>query len=283
MLRYKTFEELMASVKSDLHLYADNNLIDERNCIKAVLECNSILGLKINPIVECVLPINNFKADMPLNLKQAYSAFMIFQEVGGILGSSQSLGISTRQYTKEQLLNKGITPTEGSCRLTSCGEQFFVTTNYQQTEVIFDKVVPVYLSESSISKFSKQSPNRLFNKKREFTIDFKNEEIQTNIETGTLYLSYLSELMDEEGNLLVLDHDYINPYYEWALKAKILEDLYYNSEADVQQKLQDARNNRDQYKNRAVSLVVKPEYREISNYRKKLEQDFYNLNFKAIV
>jgi hypothetical protein len=281
MLKYKTFEELMASVKSDLHLYADNNLIDERNCIKAVLECNSILGLKINPIVECVLPINNFKADMPKNLKQAYSAFMVFQEVGGLLSSSY--GTSTRQYTKEQLLSKGITPTEGSCRLTSCGNQFFVAANYEKTEVIFDKVVPVYLSETTLSKFTKQSPNRLFNKQREFTIDFKNEEIQTNIETGTLYISYLSELMDEEGNLLVLDHDYINPYYEWTLKAKILEDLFYNSEADVQQKLQDARNNRDQYRNRAVSLVVKPEYREISNYRKKIEQDFYDLNIKAIV
>ena len=282
MLRYKTFEELMASVKSDLHLYADNNLIDERNCIKTVLECNAILGLKINPIVECVLPIKNYKADLPVNLKQAYSAFMVFQQIGGILGGGDSYGTSTRQYSKEELVDKGITPTQSSCRLSSCGNQFYVATNYQRTEVIFDKVVPVYISESSLSKFTKKSPNRLFNKQREFSIDFKDEEITTNIECGNLYLSYLSELVDEDGNLLLLDHDYINPYYEWALKAKILEDIYYNSESEVQGKLQDARKNRDQYKNVALSMVLKPEYREITKYRENIESEFYNLNIKAI-
>lgn len=281
MLKYKTFDQLMASVKSDLHLYADNNLIDERNCIKVVKECNAILGLKINPIIETVLCIKDFKADMPLNLKQAYSAFMVFQQSKGLLSSSY--GTSTRQYSKEQLLNKGITPTQGSCRLSACGEQFFVTQKFEQTEVIFDKIVPVYLSQSALSKFTKTSPSRLFNKQREFEIDFKEQEIITNIESGTLYLSYLSDLVDEEGNLLILDHDLVQFYYEWAVKAKILEDIYYNSEADVKMKLEDARQHVGFERNKAVSLILKPEYRELANYRKKLEQEFYDLNIKAIV
>lgn len=281
MLRYKTYEQLMASVKSDLKYYADNNLLDERNYIKTALECNGTLGLKINPIVETVLCIKNFKAEMPLNLKQAYSAFMVFEQPQGLLSSTY--GTSVRQYTSEQLLNKGITPTEGSCRLSACGEQFFVTQTFEQKELVFDKVVPVYLSQSSLSKFSKNSPSRLFNRQREFEIDFKEEEIITNIESGTLYLSYLSELVDEEGNLLVLDHDLVNPYYEWSLKAKILEDIYYNSEADVKMKLDDAREKASFERNKAVSLVLKPEYREMANYRKKIEDDFYKLNVKAIV
>ena len=281
MLKYKTFDQLMASVKSDLHLYADNNLIDERNCIKVVKECNATLGLKINPIIETVLCIKDFKADMPLNLKQAYSAFMVFQQSKGLLSSSY--GTSTRQYSKEQLLNKGITPTQGSCRLSACGEQFFVTQKFEQTEVIFDKIVPVYLSQSALSKFTKTSPSRLFNKQREFEIDFKEQEIITNIESGTLYLSYLSDLVDEEGNLLILDHDLVQFYYEWAVKAKILEDIYYNSEADVKMKLEDARQHVGFERNKAVSLILKPEYRELANYRKKLEQEFYDLNIKAIV
>lgn len=281
MLRYKTFEQLMASVNSDLHLYADNNLIDERNCIKVVKECNAVLGLKINPIVETVLCIKNFKAEMPLNLKQAYSAFMVFQQSKGLLSSSY--GTSTQQYSKEQLLNKGIVPTQGSCRLSACGEQFFVTQKFEQTELIFDKVVPVYLSQSSLSKFTKTSPNRLFNKQREFEIDFKEQEITTNIESGTLYISYLSDLVDEDGNLLILDHDLVQFYYEWSVKAKILEDIYYNSEADVKMKLDDARAHVALERNKAVSLILKPEYREIANYRKRLEQEFYDLNIKAIV
>lgn len=280
MLRYKTYEELIASVYSDLELYADNNLLDSRKYIKTAKWCNATLGLKINPIVETVLCIKNFKAEMPLNLKQAYSAFMVFEQPQGLLSSTH--GTSVRQYTKEQLLNKGITPTEGSCRLSACGEQFFVTQTFEQKELVFDKVVPVYLSQSALSKFSKNSPSRLFNKQREFIIDFKEEEIITNIESGTLYLSYLSELVDEEGNLLILDHDLVQFFYEWSIKEKILENLYYNSEADVKLKLDDAREKAALERNKAVSLVLKPEYREMANYRRKQEQDFYNLNIKAI-
>ena len=41
---------------------------------------------------------------------------------------------------------------------------------------------------------------------------------------------------DDEGNLLVPDHDRINEYYEYALKSRILENLYLNGE-DVSQKM----------------------------------------------
>lgn len=60
--------------------------------------------------------------------------------------------------------------------------------------------------------------------------------LHSSMKYGKIYISYEGSLEDEEGNLLVLDHDIINDYYEYALKSRILENLYINGE-EVQNKI----------------------------------------------
>ncbi len=85
---------------------------------------------------------------------------------------------------------------------------------------------------------------------------------------------------DDEGNLLVPDHDLLNEYYEYAFKSRILENLYINGEDVVQrmqlieQRLKGARNN-------ALSVVNTPNFREIKEIiqanRKAMYARYYNM------
>jgi hypothetical protein len=68
-------------------------------------------------------------------------------------------------------------------------------------------------------------------------VGLKADFLFTTFQTGKVYLNYQGQMEDENGDLLVPDHDLLNEYYEYALKARILENLYMNGE-DVMQRLQ---------------------------------------------
>ena len=102
----------------------------------------------------------------------------------------------------------------------------------------------------------------------------------TNFQTGKVYLNYQGQMEDEDGNLLVPDHDLLNEYYEYALKARILENLYMNGE-DVMQRLQLIEQRVKAARNNALSLVNTPNFKELEQMwaanRKAMYGKYYNM------
>lgn len=86
--------------------------------------------------------------------------------------------------------------------------------------------------------------------------------LESNMRHGKIYMSYEGMLEDENGNLLVLDHDIINLYYEWALKTKILENLWFNGE-DVERKLAYAKGELRTAKIEAITIARMPDFKEM--------------------
>lgn len=64
-LKYKTFDELLDSVKIDLRTYDLEGMIDDQTLIKVAERVNYDLGLKVNPNKTKVLEINNYRAKLP--------------------------------------------------------------------------------------------------------------------------------------------------------------------------------------------------------------------------
>lgn len=104
--------------------------------------------------------------------------------------------------------------------------------------------------------------------------------LYANVNEGHIYINYQGQLEDENGNLLVLDHNEINMYYEYALKERILETLIMDGENLVPQyqlvtgKLREA-------KNAAMNIVNKPNFSEMLNVwamnRKAMYARYYNM------
>ena len=88
---------------------------------------------------------------------------------------------------------------------------------------------------------------------------------------------------DNEGNLLVPDHDLINEYYEYAFKSRILENLYINGE-DVAQRMQLIEQRLRGARNNAKSVVNTPNFAELrqiwSANRKAMYSRYYDM-FKS--
>ena len=88
---------------------------------------------------------------------------------------------------------------------------------------------------------------------------------------------------DDEGNLLVPDHDLLNDYYEYAIKQRLLENLYMNGE-DVAQKLSLVEQRLRSSRNNALSLVNTPNFEEMKKLwwtnRKAMYGKYYDM-FKS--
>lgn len=85
-----------------------------------------------------------------------------------------------------------------------------------------------------------------------------------------IYICYLGSMEDEEGNLLVLDHPKINEYYEWALKARIFENMYLNGEPDIERRLQLAKSELKTARAEALTITTTPDFYE---FKKTIEMN----------
>jgi hypothetical protein len=105
----------------------------------------------------------------------------------------------------------------------------------------------------------------------------------TTFDTGKVYLNYQGAMEDEAGQLLVPDHDLLNDYYEYALKQRLLENLFMNGE-DVSARLQLIEVKLKAARNQALSLVNTPNFKELEDMwwtnRKAMYSKYYDM-FKS--
>ena len=124
-------------------------------------------------------------------------------------------------------------------------------------------------------------PNLYFNTSDEGWI--KNGFLNTTFETGKVYLNYQGELVDDDGNLMVPDHELLNEYYEYALKQRIFENLFINGE-DVAQRMKLVEAKLREARNNSLSLVNTPNFKEMEKLwwtnRRAMYSKYYDM-FKS--
>src|SRR6478609_6570290 len=237
------FSQLLSSVKEDMHKYDAEGMIDPIRLIKVVRRCNEVLGSPIYQRKTCAVQVENFKANLPLDL---YKIEMVFAV--GEFKSYTSLIATGNHYEWSGVRN--------AC-MCEGGLSVCVTPLEQhQPTYTINTFTKVNLTENSLPRICKYSPNRHWFGST-YTIDIQEEIIQTSFKEGLLYISYLADLTDEKtGEVLVPFHARLNDYYEYSIKAKILEDMLVNSEADVSNVLQYIKQERNFSFTEAVDFVT---------------------------
>lgn len=103
--------------------------------------------------------------------------------------------------------------------------------------------------------------------------------IYTNIDRhngcSKVYINYEGELEDDDGNMLVPDHYGIIPYYEYSMKATLLENMLMNGE-DVMQKLLLMEDRRKIAKGAAKAIVRMPNFEEMRTLHDQNKKAMWN-------
>jgi hypothetical protein len=109
----------------------------------------------------------------------------------------------------------------------------------------------------------------------------KNGFIYPSFQTGKIYINYQGLMEDEEGNLLVPDHDLLNEFYEYAVKQRVLENMIMNGENVNQMQIQLIEQRLRAARNNAYSLVNTPDFNELRRIwevnRKAQYSNYYDM------
>ena len=284
-LKYRTFDQLLHEVGTDFVIYNNEGLIEPAQLIKIAQKVNYDLGLRIHGTKEVLLDVENRKVKLPddfyvLNYAYLTATYKVnYKSMAG-------------RETENVIVGKG--PTEKCPKCYKPEEDCACETTYsvecQNGESIFVQVVEKRKTETRIYDTFDRIRISTDTGRRDALNDsdnvgyIKNNYIYTNVAEGKLYISYQGALEDEEGNLLVLDHPVINEYYEYAIKLRLLENLYINGE-DVVQKLQLIEPRYKMARNNALSIVNTPDFAEMKKLwelnRKGMYHKYYNM-FKTV-
>jgi hypothetical protein len=255
-LKYRTFEQLLSDIAVDFPTLRQEGMIEPAQLIKVAQRVTYDLGLRIHQEKGAVLEVERRKVRLPddfhvLNFAMRCHHYKIEEPV------------LTGTQTEEVLLcplPEDVNPCDCNPKpcLTSCGQHMILKQVFKTQVRIYEGFTPVRLQSSKA--IGHGCPNLHYHCVDHAEI--RDGWLYANFEDGTVFISYMGNLEDEHGNLLVPDHPFLNEYYEYAIKQRILENMVFDGEPVgdkmglIEQRLRAARNN-------ALSVVNTPDFQEI--------------------
>jgi hypothetical protein len=275
-LQYRTFDELLQEVSTDFTIYNNEGLIEPAQLIKVAQRVNYDLGLRIHGTKEKVLEVEHKKVRLPSDFYVLNYAYLTGQ-----------YKVSYKAFAGRETENVivGTCPRCSKCE-QDCSCEVTYTQECQNGEKIFVQVVEKRKTETRVYDTFDRVKIAVDTGRKDALNDneggavayIKNGYIYTNLDNGSLFISYQGALEDDEGNLLVLDHPMINEYYEYAIKQRLLENLYINGE-DVSQKLQLVEQRLRSARNNALTIVNTPDFAEMYQLWKMNRKAMYHRYF----
>lgn len=242
--QYRTFDQLLSAVLSDFKTYDQEGMIDPQDLIKIAQKVNRQLGVKIHRNKQRIIELNKGKVRLPNDYYKLNVAIVLGEKE---VKTMNMQGVQTEDIVLPADCNNpsplpgsifNSTCRPGTARVTECGQEYAVVQHFSHQQHIYHHLHKLRIKPGpdvlDQRKHHEKNTPETHESDREAYI--KNGWLYCNFDTGKIYIDYVSEMEDEDGNLLVLDDDIINEYYEYAMKERILENLMIEGE-DVANKL----------------------------------------------
>lgn len=261
-LRYKTFDNLMASIERDLYTFADEGYIIRGKLVKEVRRVNADLGLRINTEREDVLDVIDHVAALPPDF--LYLQLAVACKVGNITGPILS-GAQTESHTVDiDLQNRSCSfnvCSSGQCD-GPCDNCMWVTQRIGIKTHVYTDIRPLSLTKSSSPYCGDFCINHHFKGSKD-QISIQEDQATFSFKEGKVFINYLADMIDDDNNVLILDHPLVNDYYEYAVKKKFFEMMKINKEGDFLQDYQIMSEELRKARIMAISFINTPEYGEL--------------------
>lgn len=354
-LKYRTFDELLDSVKIDLSGIDLEGMIEPQSLIKRALYINKQLGIKVQQRKRALVEVYRGLGKLPMDFSHLSFALLCTDKHSEPLSLSKStnvkdnfgdgtmdslieqirliygiLGIgNVRQQVITRSLTPGVNVIEHEMNTVNLVVQlraqdgtllFADFTSEEPDRIIVDYQGSVTLpgvqiilignvlttnagvpiieagADPGITYLDSQKQHR-YNKlislnitdhitgpdftTSEYSISIKDKHLHTNFEEGDVYIEYTSLMEDEQRNLLVLDHELVNNWYEYALKELIFENMFLNNEPNLERRMQLIAQKLDFARTEAISFIRTPDFKDLKNMhdmnRKAMYHKYYNM------
>lgn len=277
MVNSRTFEhlpisKLMATVRQDLRKLDDEGLIDEGRLIKTIMWCNEKLGIPIRELKECAIAVESHKAPLPLD----------FDKLHFVCGLNDKKTVTHNQTNPfDNNVDTDVVYEAKLDRGNFGGTEKYHVTVKRLTNITIhtqENWVSLDVDKSAHTYCHSNCPN--IQNRNKGKVYIKDDVIHTPFEKGMIYIMYLGNMRDEEGNLLFPFHPMITPWYEWCLKEKILMDAVFNSDGNYAELLKLAKQEKNLSWLDAFNITTEKSYGEYVRMQKEKEQKYFNKYYK---
>jgi len=294
-LKYRTFESLLEDVKVDLKSLTTDGTIDPSQLIKVATRINYDLGLRIYMTKERVLTVEKGRTRLPSDFY-----VMNFALICGEYTETQALPQGTniqevtpkwRPWVEQNYCSNVSLPEQPVC-LTQCGQSYELIQIVNTQQRTYKTFAPIRFRNSQYVDCDCPNLNTMARDEayiKDGWIYFNpalnhSGTSDSNCNDGAkIYINYQGTLENDEGELMVPDHPYLNEYYEYGLKKRILENLIMDG-VNVAAQLQLVQSEYRAARNNAVSFVNTPNFSEMEKVwamnRKAMYGKYYDM-FKS--
>lgn len=312
-LKYKTFDSLLADVMVDFRSYASENLIEPQELLRVTKWVNSDLGLRIYTPKEDILELEKGKVRLPYDF-YSFNYGLLCDEGSYTIIPPQGVNIDMIPYPSYKdapvvdSCSEPCSTEEPSCgncgNCTSCCPDVIEVPGYNPLKPYGDTCVTprvfmdcknnafelVQILRTETRRWKYMLPLRLVSPNNQISpccpnlsvrcadiIWINDKFLHSNLDCGKIYINYEGALENENGEILILDHDKVTPYYEYKLKHRILENLFVNGE-DVERRLLYIKEQLRLARIEAWAVVKMPNFKEMMDLR-TLNHKAYNSRF----
>lgn len=253
-------QELLAEVRNFLGTYMERALLDDSVFYPKIRSCLAKCGAKIYPIGSTMVPVKDYKAEIPTDFHKLVVAIGCFDYTSTNFNENPQL----HDVPESEITNFLITKPSYTC-LDECGENFYVIQKYETFSVTYTDYAALRVSKNSWPKCS----NGCFNKHTlsDNQIEIGDKYITATFATGWIYLEYLQNLESQDQDLIIPDYAQVR---DWIKAACISEGLYYlllqgNS---VERILAKAEQKETGLESNARTFIKQNEFKELYDVRK---------------
>ena len=284
LIKYSTFDDLLNEVRDDFEQLEAEGYIDSSKLIRVVKTINKKLGLKLHKDKQQIITVSNYKAKLPNDFYKLNFGLLCF--------SYKTIESKIEgRYTEEFWIQMGCENVPDSRSLTisdkflDIADVYFGDNGHPYTILERKRNEIREYTHTSLCKIkatgsSYLSDSCISGSKDEITI--QDDYIYTNFEEGELFISYIADLIDEDNNLLILDHPMVNEYYEYAVKRRILENMMLDGNEEVMNKLNFIEQRYREAKKTAHRLVDTPEFNELEEIWRLNRRNYHNKYYRLI-
>jgi hypothetical protein len=270
---HRPMQELMSIVKSDFSKFDAEGLIDDTNVVKTIMYCNDRLGLLIREVREAAIPVENYKAKLPLDFEKLYYVTA--------LRCSNSAVVSYRNPFDNNFDADVVYDAHLYRESLGCVDNYQVVIKREQNVELhnYGTWVQLEVAPSSHKFCHIDCPNK--RKPGKYQVEIKGDDIITPFKSGMLYVMYIGLMKDADGNITFPFHPLITPFYEWSVKEKILKDAIFNSDSpNLGELLKLATSERVKAWLDAFNFTTEKPYGDYVKMQRKRELEWYNKYFK---
>lgn len=256
-------QELLNEVRNELRVYFEKSILDDSHFYPVIRSCLAKLGAKIYPVGNTVVWVTEYNGNLPQDFHKLIMALGCFEYK---IESTPNLNPQLYQTNK---IDDFIVNAPSTTCLDECGEDFYVIQRFESFDIQYSGYCPLSVSSNSLPYCT----NDCFNKSvlGQSQIEIANGKIYTGFETGAVYINYLQKLeaYDIDGiDLIIPDFAQIRDWIKAACIKKAFEIMYYNNDADVQQRLMYSKNELTVLEENAKSFARRTEFSELYDIRK---------------